>query len=1608
MQKKQSHKLFKGINRDNAILLQSGEYAFNLKNIRLVTDKDSSRLCIQNETGNQKILLTDTTGVLIEFDVILGVQELNNKIVLICKVNTDNGVKDAIYLITDNPNQAKCLFIGNLNLDNNTLIESIGVYENEDIQKVYWLDGINQPRFINIAKEETIDKSTDPSIYTGFDFVQSPEISYKENGTLKHLDVNIKKVQSGGMFPSGVVQYAISFFNRNGSQTGIIYQSPFLYSTGTNIGLNVETNSSNSFQLTLSNLPSNFEYMRIYRIIYTSINATPSVEIVTDLNTSESSNDIIYAEEPTFDMVIDTITYNMEGSTWSQSILDDDRLVEVKETENGPVLFYVIDNREENNPAYRKNTIIVGTSNNYKYKITIPFNKSVSIQFSSAYTQGYKESGTAKISIAEYSNGSWHRSSNEPLQIYSIKEGSTMFIDNGTTGTTVDPTELLYLGGDPIIAKTMSYKDNTLFLGNLKLNRKTFDKETIDYIVSNSIVYFDYKNVSDDYLESLNTPYYYNFNLDNSNEYFSYFQYGETYRVGVVFLHKTGSWSEVIWLKDWVCDKRVKPNLANSSISEKPILKVSISPYNLEDYIAAKLVCVYPDDNNREVICQGLVLPTLYNLGDRMDNSPYVQSDWFARPEFKDGYSYDTATEFSKMKENKENMKGFPLEYRMWYDSDTYKYPKWPKTGDIVENILYSVPKNSIVGGLPHSDKFNAEVMYSTGQALYLVDKTLSIGEREASIKEYFKYLNYGIDKRILTLHSPELDSSYNDIPFNYTDLKFRVVGYAPLKNNISYVSLESRNNFSPYISGFYNQDLPKDNSKYENREVYLGTNGLVSLPLWVDNIQFENETIPIQGKFSNPRYICMGFPIYPWQKSNSLHNQGNIEGTEYKSVLINKKMSTLRVALSTRFTDSLDMSISQVSLFNSNEVALERINIWGKTLSYYGNIDKVIVTEEAFPRYVSSGFWPSTNVDNISDMLLYTPSGAVAARYNNTFPSQLVKENLVSMYNDYPEGKSITNSWHLLSDAIEDEDGFYFQLNDFPSAMGSRIWDQNEKTTDPISIKYKSTSHAVFALDKDSSGNFVILPKFSSYGTGENYSNGDTGKNIIWQDSNEDFIGFSQSKIPMDPSDENIVESYYVIGEFYRTVYNKFGGDTEEALLSNTWSSCGPIKYFNINSSDTNSIIELEGDIGDTYYMRYDHIKTYPFTREDINQLTDIVSFCVETRINIDGRYDRNRGLEDNTNIDPTNFNLFNPVYSQKDSVLDTYKAIDSERFSLSNFPTQVAWSKTKTNGEEIDSWTNITLSSILDMDGDKGPITSINRYNNDLYVFQPKGIAKLLYNPRVQISASDGVPIEISNSGKVEGKVYITDNHGSNNKWGIAESFNGIYFIDTFTYDACLLANSSITNLSYSKGLHSWFNLQGQGEWNILGGSIRSLYDAKHNEVLFTTGSDCLAFNERLSEFTSFYSYPKVNFMYFLTHSNYQVTSNSLWTMNVEGNYSTMFDNSYSYEISFIDNSDFTSDKVYDTIELRSDDIPKFEGYGKNKTAEYYPFHTLTTENEYQKAISDTKGLKKKFRVWRWQIGRNQHNRDRIRNPWAKFTLTGNYSSSIKLYDIVVNYYV
>lgn len=1740
MQKKQVAIMPVSMQQDLAVNKFPANAAYEIRNMRLVTTGDDTSLCLVNEKSNLN------TEITIE-GTVLGVQVINEYAIVFSKESKYNDNICKIYL-QDGKLVKQDIFSGNLNFSVNNPIESIGIYETENIQKVYWVDGINQPRVINVSNTG-IERIKLGNIYQ-FDFL--PRIA-NDTG----VNVDIKKLKlSGGNFPAGVVQYAISYFNLYGQQTGIIYQSPLLYTSTDNRGLSPEDKSSDAFSLKISNLNKQFEYIRVYRLIWTSPDTTPSAEIVGDYKVDDSYTESqitrtsLISNRGDSTQKIKSIRYDIEvtsNSTIDKAFAENKgRLIKLNDPNNTLIIDQSYDE------ASQREVVLNYTENGKEYIFTIPRNKSVYISWESNTARGQLDEKYAVYIAEKGKNGEWFISSESLITGKSEYKNGVIVTDSGTTGTTIDSAEILYLGGEPIHPYTLSHKDNTLFLGNIKLNRRAIPKDVKKFLRSHSNIYFDYVTIGNtDKQSDLNTQYLYSSNLDKTSQDITFFQKGETYRIGVQFLHNTGSWSEVVYLGDFENDKRVIVNSYNDTIAKKPVIRVSledISSLRADGYIASRLVCVYPTDNDRTVLCQGIVLPTMYNIYDRVDNSPYAQSSWFARPSYYNHYAYDdyisAGNTPSKMFEYRKGWKGFPIEYRM---ADS---------------------KSGIIN-MPTPDKYNAEVQYgiNPGDTPYQVLASTDEATRIIKANKYAS--NFGVDKTIVTFHSPELDTSYTDwmqnIPLD--NIKFRVVGYVPVKTTLSDLTVSAENPFNPTVGKFYWSQI-KDSSS----STHISGMSLSSFPFWVDSLALSKDTYQPESK--EGYYWYASFPIYPWHRGGSLNNQGNVtDPNTKKSVLKHKVMSNLRIGLPTRYLDKSydDLQISNIELFNSEQVELKKLKVWGKEINYYGNVDKALVVEGATSQPIYLANYTLSN----SDSAITDSSGDIA-------PSSLV------------------NGSHTIY--INDKDGLYKDISQIHT--GVSVNDTNAYASEALPIRYKSSSHAVFAFEKDKNGNYVLLPNivYSSssgdtsvednirvnlsinativrydsynpqydilgrlvigdYNRGENvgtqgtinletegawkiagvtpyisnftlpssgisikgdvlyindsilirnynnlspsepgfggYSeyqieypsksvilrvgtngsywgnaisridvrvtNGEvyktitfnfTGKgdnlivptvsggnnaiassntgspsfnsssnesyqnsktagsdkvNLLWEKADESFIGFSQhSIIAHDPALSTISNTYndlfyFVVGEFYRdSIVNRFGGNSDSAILSNTWIPCGKTVYFTDNST------ALMGDQGDTYFERYDHLKTYPFAKEDVNSVVDIVSFCVETRINIDGRYDKNRGQQSNVAVSPTNFNLFNKVYSQKNNFFN-YRTIDDSMFSSSTFPMQVTWSKTKTIGENIDTWTNITLASVLDLDGDKGELQALRRLNNDIYAFQDTGISKILFNPRVQINASDGVPIEIANSGKVDGKVYLTDKYGCQNKWSIAETPSGLYFVDDLNQGILSFNGQNIVDLTYTKNMSSWINSNvSLDSWNPEDYSaIRTFYDKNNSDIYFTTSTDSLAFSERLGAFSSFYDYGKVEWMFNVEGNTYQIKDSKVWKLQGGEDYGIFFGENKGYSLAVIANPEFQLDKIFDTVEFRTNGIEHFI----NWEADSYPFNSLVTTNEYQTAISTTSSLKKKFRTWRWQVGRNnlfgKFKRDRIRNPWAKISMSGNSNKEMRLYDIVVTYY-
>lgn len=1545
----------KGMQRDLSVSKFSSEYAYENKNIRIMSTDDNTLLSIVNEKGTKEV--SNIEGIDSIKGLPIGQATINGYLVLFT-TDQDNG-KDYIYKIWFDKDSLHGVILydsnkGNLNFNPLYPIETLSFYEDDNIQKVYWTDGLNQPRVINIAAaSDVVSKWNTDS----FNFVRT--LSLNEKVTIE------RNIVANGSFAPGVIQYAFTYFNKYGQESNIFYTSPLYYISYNNRGASPEDRASNSFSIEVTNVDKRFDYIRIYSIHRTSINATPDVRRVVDLAPSTGKS-----------------TYEL--SVYKVNLTED------------KITMHIVDGWKPENTLDKYEPTYVGTD----YKTwTFDANVYFGVSFSDGNVLTWSQQNTLFTITIYYGNRAEMQLINGANMKGSLNIAKVTYTDNGSSGDSVDPTELLYIGGEEVVFGTMAQKDNTLFLGDIETKRKTLDSTIRNYFKGKSITFSSYN-------KSISSPepkgyYPYSNQLKMNSYQFKTFKYLEYYRFGIQAQHYTGKWSEPIWINDvrntvhidttFYSDDKIGLPVAEFTLNDTTIIDRLLS----NGYVRIRPVVVYPTINDREAVCQGILCPTVYNVSDRFGNSPFAQSSWFTRPnapfdEYKAfHYSQNDEGAWGGDWAGLGRFLGDPSAYsRAGIMSNNRTIVTSGETQyniDVVNKGAWAEFRHN--RPIPGNSNRNAEIqcIWNPPSGPY-VDDTAADSDVASWVSNNAE--NYYIDQSILTFHSPDIEFDNEVRSIDTSGLKLRIVGMVPLTAFASDIDIQTStpvNNFydsSELPAGFYKEPIGVENDfSYEGLRSHLGDShfgwrGLISGAFWFDELTaYKKDT-------GNTHHYTTGFVVYPWHRNGSLNNTKFATDGYRSAMLDKKKMSNMRYSYKSDYLDSDNIwnayisgngtrtGISGVAVFDSNEVSLVRLpaqeNSGLTDINYYGNVDKLLTI---------------SRIGDKKDGYPIMTTGVQSAE---------------------------TNAHTLFS-------GGYMQVD-------SKFTDQITGT-DPVRIKYKSTPHAVLALNYTTSGAQRILPNIKDGNYNDTWfvnaqnSGAPSGQHMYWDKSgstknvSQDTIitGAPRGPVSAVPS---IQHGWLWLGELYNdSVQNRFGGQTEEAFENNVWLPCGdPISLVDTNDG-VKSSITIRWEEGDTYFQRYDHIKTYPFTLEDQNAVTDIVSFMCETRVNIDGRYDRNRGQTSNFSITPENFNLMNDVYSQPNNFFN-YRTINPNKLNLYNFHNSITWTKTKTAGELIDTWTNITLASTLDFDGDKGSITALRMHNNNILAFQDKGISQILYNENVQISSTDGVPIEIANSGKVTGKRYLSDSIGCSNKWSICRTPNGTYFIDDITKGIFLL-NNQLDNISDRLGFHSWINSRSTGinVWNPKDFSgFVTYYDKVNGDVFFISKDECLAFSEPLGQFSSFYSYENVPYFSNILDRGLWVKDGKLWLHN-EGDYNTFFNSYQPFYTTVISNPDMTQDKIFNTLEFRAD---SWNSEGKLLDTTY---DTLSVWNEYQSGESKLthvlgrpSSLKKKFRIWRANIPRDKsNNKDRMRNPWLylKLSMESENTNKTILHDMVVHYF-
>lgn len=1787
MQKKYFNFQPKGMNTNMSFKFQSNEYATYMKNIRL-TEDNNGVLSLQFEKGN-KILNTGISGC------VIGTCVLNKYLVLFTQKTEahrrpDGSIVsyniDSIYRleIVDNELITAQLFEGSLNFDTKYPIETLGVYENENIQKVYFIDGKNQARVINILEDYTA-KYEDIIEYkaTAFDFV--PELQLNES-------ISIKKIIGTGEFPQGTIQYVFSYYNKNGRQSNLFTQSDLQY-LAYNKGVSPEEKVNCSFKIYIDNVDRQFDYLRIYSIIRTSQDATPTVKRVVDLSISDTNKnktslskvstlntgsnlddfgktmevtniakfeqidnynnglyvqgavcygkylfqayiggkfiDIIDLETNqkqallTINIDVNTRAYhgnvlsfgkdiapgsnfpylyyscennsnpqilvikitssNADSNQWTGELVQTIYLPESNggNSQNGStdisttfkhyyqngcidaennciwVSGYTMESFNSNIGAYDNNKLIYRkyelpsvsekkvyfSYNNVLDSFILPFKKGTQgmvirnnkLYQCFGYDKGdvydefldcinlstkqifhsYQFPKTQLAGLGEelespyiYKNNLYLSATVNSWRYYTLwsisfngggdiivppeppipeEKADISFIDNGSIGDIIDPTELLYLGGNTICPNTFEQKDGTLFIGNYTINNNDISEETaikIRNLLGNKLG-FKYRATSISY-KGKNDYYNYEGQLGESDV--AGFKYMEWYGVAIQFQNKNGRFSSPIYLGstrnyfppsivDYNLSEEVGVNRGELNLDIDITELVKIIDTNI--WVKARLLIVNPTNSLKTVLCQGIISSTVFNYRDRYNNAPFTMSSWrmnslgkHLNSLFANSISWGEIQniEFSKS----------PI---IIGESSTTKinikctiYLGYYRTIVISEDnrVLYDKTSPTIIKAKENLKKWNSNIDITkisddSWKNNATILQEIKINDVDTIVNDFGECFAY--DESLVTFNSPDIENQYNNINKN---AKLRIIGI-----------LKSNPLFSNYlIQGSDLNDPSKGNVPTKNIKNFT------SALLWRD---MDSSWDNLGDYDANKDWL---FATYLWHRETSYSDNGiekkNSDGNSRKvwSKPVKKIISNTRECTTSYLRDSLSYidDIEEINKFNYYELPIDDIkvittnndaiyklnsnmgNSYTETLSYTSDTNKLFPTNNEYPIYGQQYY--AYNEDSISDYITY-----------NTI---------------IVDGKAVTSK-------------------------------------DPVRIKYRETPHAIISFGSKNNST-VKLPRISINHKSEidrvgedavtrrlfwNTKNNSYTKDFIWTKYINEYTNY------MNPTD--IGNNYFFYNAnpsindyYYLADLCVQDPDTSPYELSNgnkdiisQYSFIPAGEAINL----TGETISLRGNHGDTYYQRWDCLKTFPYSTDDKNQYIDITSFFVESRINLDGRYDKQRGLKYNLGVLNTNFNLINKSYTQRNNFFN-YRQIEDE--GVVNFPNQITISKTKVLGEDVDSWTNVTLASVFDLDGDKGKLNAIRKINNDLYCFQDSGVSRLLYNSRVQVNTSDGVPIEIANSAKLQDKQYLSDSIGCQNKWAIKSTPQGIYFVDTYNGELYRINDKGITPISQNK-FKNYFtklrpNVWSPSLWNYNNAedfvdSIKLEYDSTTSDLYIINKDTALAYNELLGEFTSFYDYGSVLYWINLEDKSLQIYNDGMYEA-YKGDYGTFKGKRNSPAvIEFIANGDFDSDKVFETIELTTSDIAKIN----NWKADCYPFDTLEVSNEYQRGKNEASStnVKKKFRTWRWQIPRNNKknedgiitNRDRIRNMWAKIRLSKNYNSPLSIYDINVAYY-
>jgi hypothetical protein len=294
----------KGVDQDTSVNKLSNDVYFDAENFRIISNESSSSGAISTVKGNTLRLSFPVGDVVLGFCKIRSNIDTDKDAIVFFNYNGEGGTTSKIYLFDGDPFRvgenvdmsgllASHTYNGTYTYESGLIyansglafdpshpIKAEGRYESEEIRKVYWVDGLNNIRYMILDRVSTGDSVTI--------FDVNPTATLSEP---------IATVISGGSYTAGTVQYAYQLYIKNGAVSTYSPLSPLLFLTSNDGGVDSKTftgsslgdNTGKAVQLVISNLDQNYNRIRIVAIHYTELLVNPTINIVGELGYTGTS-----------------------------------------------------------------------------------------------------------------------------------------------------------------------------------------------------------------------------------------------------------------------------------------------------------------------------------------------------------------------------------------------------------------------------------------------------------------------------------------------------------------------------------------------------------------------------------------------------------------------------------------------------------------------------------------------------------------------------------------------------------------------------------------------------------------------------------------------------------------------------------------------------------------------------------------------------------------------------------------------------------------------------------------------------------------------------------------------------------------------------------------------------------------------------------------------------------------------------------------------------------------------------------------------------------------------------------------------------------------------